>query len=132
MQKEKLDTGPLGEAIAAKYLTNHGFTVIERNFKLSFGELDLVARNGDIIHFVEVKTVSHETKEFLQLATEKPMWRPEELIHDHKLHKLQQITEGWCISNNYSGDIQLDGIAVRLVKSSKYATVAYFPNIFSA
>lgn len=131
MQKEKLETGPLGEAIAAKYLTNHGFTIIERNFKLSFGELDLVARNRDIIHFVEVKTVSHETKEFLQASARKPLWRPEELIHNRKLHKLRQISEGWCIANNYSGDVQLDGVAVRLVKASKYATVTYFPNIFS-
>lgn len=51
--KEK---GDKGEALAAKYLEEHGFTIIARNWKHARFELDLIAENKTHIVFVEVKT----------------------------------------------------------------------------
>ena len=53
--------GEIGEEIACKYLINKGFTVIERNFTRKAGEIDIVAKKGNEIHFFEVKSVSRET-----------------------------------------------------------------------
>jgi putative endonuclease len=48
--------GILGEEIAARHLTDHGYEVLERNFRTRYGELDLVAADAGCIVFCEVKT----------------------------------------------------------------------------
>jgi len=50
--KEK---GAAAEGLAARYLQNRGYQIIERNWVTKFGELDIVARDGDTTVFVEVK-----------------------------------------------------------------------------
>lgn len=50
------DLGNLGEDIAADYLTSTGYKIIERNFKKRYGDIDIVASDGDTITFIEVKT----------------------------------------------------------------------------
>lgn len=48
--------GKLGEQTALKLLTKAGYKIIDRNFRSKFGEIDLVAIDGDTLVFVEVKT----------------------------------------------------------------------------
>jgi putative endonuclease len=48
--------GHYGEQLAARYLTERGFEVLDRNWRCPRGELDLVARDGDCLVFCEVKT----------------------------------------------------------------------------
>lgn len=48
--------GDVGEAMAAKHLKASGFKLIERNYRSRIGEIDIVARDGDCLVFVEVKT----------------------------------------------------------------------------
>ena len=48
--------GRWGETIAARYLSKQGYTIIEHNARTSYGELDLIARQGDVLVFIEVKT----------------------------------------------------------------------------
>jgi putative endonuclease len=47
--------GSAGEAIAADWLTDHGFRVVARNVRTPYGELDIVAQKGGDVHVVEVK-----------------------------------------------------------------------------
>jgi putative endonuclease len=51
-------TGAYGERLAAVYLERVGMTVLERNWRCSDGEIDLIASDGDVIVFCEVKTRS--------------------------------------------------------------------------
>jgi putative endonuclease len=48
--------GAAGEALAAVHLERLGHTILARNHRTRFGELDLVTRDGDTLVFVEVKT----------------------------------------------------------------------------
>ncbi|GGK28007.1 UPF0102 protein [Pilimelia terevasa] len=48
--------GATGEAMAAAYLTRAGMTILDRNWRCPAGEIDLVARDGPAVAFVEVKT----------------------------------------------------------------------------
>ena len=48
--------GGIGEDLATKYLTDAGFTILSRNFRSRFGEIDIIAKNEDFLCFVEVKT----------------------------------------------------------------------------
>lgn len=49
-------TGKFGEDMAADYLEGKGFTILARNWRSGHYELDIVAVDGDGIHFVEVRT----------------------------------------------------------------------------
>jgi putative endonuclease len=49
-------TGRLGEDLAAAYLSRAGMQVVERGYRCRQGEIDLVARDGDDLVFVEVRT----------------------------------------------------------------------------
>lgn len=52
--------GERGEELAARWYCEHGYTVVERNWRCSSGELDLVASRGSCIVFSEVKTRSSD------------------------------------------------------------------------
>ncbi|WP_168236858.1 YraN family protein, partial [Campylobacter fetus] len=45
-----------GENMAAKYLVSQGFEILEKNFHSKFGEIDIIAKKDDVLHFVEVKS----------------------------------------------------------------------------
>ena len=48
--------GKWGEDIAAEHLTQHNYEIIKRNVRTPYSEIDIIARQGDITIFVEVKT----------------------------------------------------------------------------
>jgi putative endonuclease len=48
--------GLFGEELAAGYLGRRGYRIVERNFRTRRGEIDLIARDGDTLVFVEVKS----------------------------------------------------------------------------
>ena len=50
------ELGRCGERLAAGYLSSHGYSVLEMNYRCRFGELDIVARRDDMVIFAEVKT----------------------------------------------------------------------------
>jgi putative endonuclease len=50
--------GAYGERLAADYLVQAGMTVLQRNWRCSDGEIDLIATDGDVLVFCEVKTRS--------------------------------------------------------------------------
>lgn len=54
-------SGDYGEELACQYLRNSGYRILDRNFRIRGGEIDIVAREGDTLVFIEVKTrYSHE------------------------------------------------------------------------
>lgn len=55
-------TGLKGENIASNFLLEKGFSILDKNFRLKFGEIDLVAKKGNTIHIIEVKTKSSSYK----------------------------------------------------------------------
>lgn len=52
---EQQTLGQFGEEQAARYLRRRFYTILERNYRCRFGEIDLIARRGGILAFVEVK-----------------------------------------------------------------------------
>lgn len=54
-------TGNYGEDLACEYLKKQGYKILERNYRIRGGEIDIVAKEGDTLVFVEVKARwSHE------------------------------------------------------------------------
>ncbi len=56
MTRRRQRLGQRGERLAERYLTGHGLTILERNYRCPAGEADLIARDGDTLVFVEVRT----------------------------------------------------------------------------
>jgi putative endonuclease len=55
------ELGRWGEDLAADWLVRHGCEILDRNVRTPYGEIDLVARQGDLLLFVEVKTRTNRT-----------------------------------------------------------------------
>ena len=60
MEKYKKTFGNLGEDAAVKYLKKKKYIILERNFNVQGGEIDIIAKKGDYVIFVEVKTRSND------------------------------------------------------------------------
>ncbi len=56
MSRQKLRLGRAGERVAWRHLRRHGLRLVERNWRCRSGELDIVARDGDMLVIVEVRT----------------------------------------------------------------------------
>jgi putative endonuclease len=52
---DRAAAGRLAEALAASHLERHGLEIVVRNFRRRFGEVDLIARDGETLVFVEVR-----------------------------------------------------------------------------
>ncbi len=115
--------GDLGESVAVKYLQNKGFTIIQRNYWRKWGEIDILTEKQAVLHCIEVKTVSYETKRELEYALLHETWRPEEQVHKHKLHQVERVLNTWISENDYKNEFQIDVVAVRIVPRETYAIV---------
>jgi len=125
--------GAFGEQITVNYLKNKGYDVLDVNYLKKWGEIDVVARetvgNEQVMRFVEVKTVSYETKSDLDRAVTHETWNPEDNVHFKKIQRLNRTIESWLTENNCDLDWQIDIVAVRVVTREKFASVKHIPNI---
>lgn len=123
------EIGKTGEDVAALFLESRGFAILDRNYWKKWGKIDIIASKGDMVHFVEVKTVSYETKSDLEHAVSHETWLPEEQVHRAKMRNLANTIESWVIEKGYTGAWQIDVIAVRLVPRETFATVKVIENV---
>ncbi len=76
--------GNRGEQIAQEYLKGKGYKILDINFRNKIGELDIVAKEGRYVVFVEVKT-----RQSLQCG------QPHESVHPWKIHKIGQMAQSY-------------------------------------
>jgi len=125
MITEKRKFGDFGESIACKFLMKRGFSIIEKNYLRQWGEIDIVASKGEVIHFFEVKTVKQEVK----FGNANDNWRAEENIHPWKLKRLERTIQTYLLEKNFESEWQLDALIVEVNLNNKKVTVKYLPNI---
>lgn len=134
-KKQKI--GRIGENIAVKYLKNKGFSIICLNYRKKYGEIDIIAQKGEILHFIEVKTVSHENfASFLgdssnNVSRETDHYRPEDNIHPYKLKRLARTIQVYLLEKftKSEPEWQFDAITVRLDMKTRRAKVKFLENI---
>ncbi|HUZ78054.1 MAG TPA: YraN family protein [Chloroflexota bacterium] len=93
--------GRAGEDRAAAYLAKQGYRIIERNWRTSFGELDIVASQGATLVLVEVRT-----------RTSGRDVTPEASVTASKQRRLARLGEAYVARNSYEGDWRIDVIAI--------------------
>jgi len=98
----RIDLGRAGEDAAERLYRASGFRIVERNYRCKGGEIDLIARRGDLIVFCEVKT-RHTDR-----------WgEPSEAVHYGKQARLRRLAAMW-LSERRPGsvDIRFDVVGV--------------------
>lgn len=130
------EIGTLGEDIAVKYLKNKGYSVIERNYWKKWGEIDVIAENNGILHFVEVKSVSRPSLVGQAYATnpdsvsrERLAFDPQDHMNAEKMHRLRKVIESYISAKNLQSDWQVDLLLAYLDKTTKTAKVDFIQNI---
>ena len=98
---EHNETGKKGEDLAADFLQNEGFQILERNWKNRFEEIDIIALENDLLVIVEVKTRS-------SLA----FGKPEESVGLRKQRLLVNAAEAYIKKYNSERETRFDIVSV--------------------
>jgi len=91
--------GDIAEKKAIKYLKEHNFTTIDINFYSKFGEIDIISKKNNVLHFVEVKSALT-----YELAIQN--------ITPQKLAKLIKTGDVFMKKNKLDIDFQYDAVIV--------------------
>ncbi len=127
ISKTHKEIGALGETIAAEYLKRHGFLIIDRNVSRKTGEIDIIARCADVLHFVEVKTIVVET--FPQEKDSRDLYDPSLNLHEAKIRKVARTGEWYIAEKEWEGEWQVDGCLVWIRRIDGVGKVRYLPQI---
>lgn len=121
MTHERLDLGKLGEEQAVARLKKEGYRVLARNYRNTFGEIDIIARDGKTLCFVEVRT---RTKDW--------HGHPFESISSMKQRKIIRAARGYLTARDTDDiDARFDVVAVVPQENGGF-TVELIKNAFDA
>lgn len=110
--------GKWGEEVAAEYLTARGYEIVARNARTPYGEIDIIAKHGGVIIFVEVKT-----------RTSNKMGLPEESITARKRQHMVSAAEHYAAEHEIDA-WQIDVISIE-GKPGSTPKITYFENAIS-
>ena len=110
--------GRYGESVAAAYLTEAGWQVVDRNWRGAAGEVDIVALHGEDLVIVEVKTRSGDG-----------YGHPAEAVTAVKLARLRRLAAQWLDAHDlHPRGVRIDVIAVRTSRRGA-ATVEHLTGV---
>lgn len=119
MTRERKNLGDYGEKLALNFLKKKGYKVLEKNYKIGYKEIDLIAQKANITVFVEIKTRSNpafqEAIDALSLKQIKTLKRA--ILSYSYLNKVNLNL------------IRLDLIAIDIDKKEKTANIKHIKNI---
>lgn len=121
MKKNRITLGRRGEALAAEYLKKNGYRIVACNVRNPLGEIDIVARDGATLCFVEVKTRSCDD-----------FGGPAEAVSLSKQRKLIRLARAFLKEQNLSGiPARFDVVSV-LIPAEGPVQIELIPDAFEA
>jgi putative endonuclease len=94
--------GSYGERVALNHLREKGFAVLDSNWRCELGEIDIVARDGDYLVVVEVKTRRSDR-----------FGSPAEAVTAEKLARLRRLAARWIIEHDvHPPRVRIDVLSV--------------------
>jgi putative endonuclease len=97
----KMQTGSDGEIVAAEYLEEKGYEIVERNYRHRRAEIDIIVKKKNWLVFVEVKTRSNSGYGF-----------PEEFVDKEKEKNIFFAAEEYMYRINWEGNVRYDIVAI--------------------
>jgi len=115
------ELGRLAEMLAEEFLKKRGFSILDRNFRKPWGEIDIVAKNGNVMVFVEVKANREDM----------PGFEPELRAGSTKLHRVARTAKTYLSSRHIGLETEwrVDVITVVFDKVRKTAKIKHFSNV---
>ncbi len=110
-----MQTGRLGEALAACELEAAGWRIVERNWRGAGGEIDLVARDGDSLVLVEVRT-----------RRSRSFGSAEESIGAVKQRRMAALAEQYVLASGWPGPWRVDVVALDLAPDGTVARLDHY------
>ncbi len=103
----RINTGKLGEKIAADFLKKNGYRIVEANYRCPIGEIDIVARDKNELVFVEVKARKTDALGY-----------PEQAVGVQKQKKISQLAQ-WYLreKNQINTRARFDVVAILMLPS---------------
>ena len=115
--------GQLGEQLAAEHLVRRGFEIVERNYRTRWGELDIVAFDGRILAFCEVKT--------RRLNGDRR--RAFEALHPAKRSQVRKMAGSWLIERTqrpHADELRFDAIGVTFAPDGQLLAIEHLEGAF--
>lgn len=104
MSQERQGIGQQGEQLAADHLAGLGYRIVTRNYRCPFGEVDIIAREGAVLVFVEVKSRRSAC-----------YGEPQQAVDRRKQKKLAQIAQHYLTEHHLANQpARFDVVAVRV------------------
>lgn len=120
MTEKSLTAGGLGEQAASDFLRKQGWIIIQKNYRLKLGEIDIIAEDGDNLVFVEVKNYRADS-----------LVNPLEAITYRKQGKLQRAAAVYLASRSIAAkNFRFDVVVVRHNKDNTLISCELFKNVF--
>ncbi len=122
--KNHKEFGDYCEEEAVLFLIRQGFSILFKNYRTSFGEVDIIAEKNGTIHFVEVKAVSRETFE--------RGIRPHDHVTREKIRRISMVAQYFLADyalTNVSTQIDLIAIVTAGRFSKDLISIDYIPQI---
>jgi putative endonuclease len=127
MHKSKTSQkGEVGEGIACQFLERKGFKILERNYRKPWGEIDIIAEKGDVVHFVEVKASS---RSLANNGSREIDYRPEEMATQAKLHKVARTSALYMEGKRDAREFQIDVVGVLMDEERRMARCRFFEQV---
>jgi putative endonuclease len=115
--------GALGERLAGDHLIRRGFLILERNFRTRFGELDIVAFDGRVLAFCEVKTRRMRPGQ----------GSPFDAIRALKRSQVRKMAAVWLNARSdrpYAQELRFDAIGVTFDLSGRLLSIEHLEGAF--
>ncbi len=104
----KTSFGKYGEDLAVGFLKKQGYVILDRNFRIRGGEIDVIALDGQVLVYIEVKTRSSHQ-----------FGLPEESVTYHKIKFLERASKFYRASHsNLPEQERIDVIAIDFAGST--------------
>ncbi|GAW92859.1 YraN family protein [Calderihabitans maritimus] len=121
MSKQKKKLGKRGEEEAVRYLRKNGYRILETNFRCRLGEIDIVAKEGEDIVFVEVRS-----------RTSSLFGLPEETVSWTKQRKLLQLARVYLTAKRLEGkNFRFDVVGILLGEDGAVKRLTLYRNAFT-
>jgi putative endonuclease len=121
------ELGLSGEDHAARHLERLGFRLLARNVRTRFGEIDIIAFNGQVLVFAEVKTRRHHSQgECSGRPSEMPS--PLEALRPRQCARLRRLARAWLNAADqrpWAQTIRFDAIGVVLDRSERLLSLEH-------
>ena len=115
-------TGIKGEDAAARYLTRSGFEIVDKNVRTRVGEIDLIARDGKTLVFVEVKSLRDQIEGD----------PPQAAVNTRKQNRLGKLAAGYLKAKRIrQTPCRFDVVSVIFNEEGAVKAIRHIPNAFS-